>query len=1069
MKPRLGGLLALALTLLAAPAAGQDGLPLEPARTLDFTVSGGTFTSLAVSPDGRTILFDMLGEIYAVPATGGRAVPIATGIAFEVQPVFSPDGKWIAYVSDRSGGDNVWIARADGSEARRITDEDEGAVRTSPEWSADGKSIYVSRYRIRLDRYELWRHPVDGGPGELVAPARATADAPRAAWQSTLGAAASRDGRWLYYARHVGDLSFDAPVAWTIVRRDLATGAEETVIGSSGGRGSESETFFRPAISPDGRMLAYATRHLAETRLRVRDLTTGVDRDLGPAPLDLMNGAAWLDLIPRYAFTPDGKAILIAWRGRIERRLLDGAPATPIPFTARLQLAVGPSTRVAIEEPRGPVRAKLLQGTAASPDGARVAYAALGSLYVQGVDGGAARRLPIAGDPPSLPGWSPDGTRLVYVTWSEKGGGAIWTIAADGSAAPVKISDIPAFYSHAVFTPDGARILAVRSPAAARQHSSFEFGTVRAADLVAFPAAGGAARVVTSGTLGQRPHFVVGEPDTAYLMSDAGLIAVDLASGGRRPVATVKAQGYYFTEKPVPVDDMRLSPDGRWIAAQTSEQLYLLPRPADPAAVVDLTAPGNPARRVTDMGADFFDWRADGSLIWTVGNYLQTLPDTAARVPADHVELVAELPRAVPQGRLLLRGGRALTMAGGDRVIADADILVEGDRIAAIGPRGSFAVPAGTPVRDLGGRTVMPGFIDDHDHIGSVRRNVIGYEDWGLRARLAFGVTTAFDPSTLGIDQIAYQDLIDAGLMVGPRLRSTGPALFSKERFTSLDQVRAVLRRYRHAWGLRNIKQYRGESRRVRQWIAIAARELGLLPTNEGSHNPKLILTQTLDGYAGNEHALPTAPFGEDVLTLWRLMRTSYVATLLVNTSGPAGADYFVATRDPARDAKVRRFWPPTTIAQKLAHREWGSLDASRLPALAADAGAIAANGGLLGMGSHGDDPGIGYHYELEAHVMGGMAPMAVLHAATAGAAETIGRLGDMGTLEPGKYADLIVFDRDPLADIRNTGSLSLVMRGGHLFDADTLDELWPEARALPPPWFAGGEPRARWLPVEGE
>src|SRR3546814_13366137 len=112
-----------------------------------------------------------------------------------------------------------------------------------------------------------------------------------------------------------------------MVRRDLAPGAEETVVGSSGWRGSESETFFRPAISPDGRMLAYATRHLAETRLRVRDLTTGVDRDLGPAPLDLMNGAAWLDLIPRYAFTPDGKAILIAWRGRLARRLPIGRAA----------------------------------------------------------------------------------------------------------------------------------------------------------------------------------------------------------------------------------------------------------------------------------------------------------------------------------------------------------------------------------------------------------------------------------------------------------------------------------------------------------------------------------------------------------------------------------------------------------------------------------------------------------------------------------------------------------------------------------------------------------------------
>jgi Amidohydrolase family len=488
--------------------------------------------------------------------------------------------------------------------------------------------------------------------------------------------------------------------------------------------------------------------------------------------------------------------------------------------------------------------------------------------------------------------------------------------------------------------------------------------------------------------------------------------------------------------------------------------------PANPMTEVDLTAPDNPGRRVTDIGADFFEWGADNSLIWSTGSWLQHLPDATAPVPKTHIELIAELPRARPQGSLLLRGARALTMADGDRVIADADILITGDRIAAIGPRGSVKAPEGTPVRELGGKTVTPGFIDDHDHIGGVRRNVISYEDWGLRARLAFGVTTSFDPSTLGIDQIAYQDLIDAGLMIGPRLRSTGPALFSKERFTSLDEVRAVLRRYRQAWGLRNIKQYRGETRRIRQWIAIAARELGLLPTTEGSHNPKLMLTQILDGYAGNEHALPIAPLQEDVIKLYQLMRTSYVATLLVNTSGPSGRHYYVAKYDPALDAKVKRFWSPMAIAHKLAHREWGSLDASRMPVLAADAAKLAANGALVGMGSHGDEPGIGYHYELEAHALGGMAPMAVLHAATAGAAETIGRLDDMGTLETGKFADLLVFDRDPLTDIRDTRSVKLVMRGGQLFDADTLDEIWPVARKLPAPWFAHGKD-AQWLPVK--
>ncbi|PKP91959.1 MAG: amidohydrolase [Alphaproteobacteria bacterium HGW-Alphaproteobacteria-16] len=1051
----------------SVPAAAQDGLPMQPARTLDYEVSSGTFMSLAVSPDGKTILFDMLGELYAMPASGGRAVPIAQGMAFEVQPTFSPDGKWIAYVSDRSGGDNVWIARTDGSGARRITQDDDGAVRTSPEWSADGKSVYVSRYRIPIGHYELWRHPIDGGAGELVAPIRARADAPRGGWQSTLGVAPSRDGKWLYYARRVGDMSFDEPVAWTIQRLNLSTGAEEAVITSSGGREAGGETFFRPAISPDGRLLAYATRWLAETRLRVRDLTTGRDRDLGPTPLDLMNGAAWMDLIPRYSFTPDGKAILIAHEGRIERRPVDGSATTRIPFTARLQLAVGANTRISFREETGPVRAKLPQGTIPSPDGGRVAFAALGSLYVQPLDGGPSRRLNIVGDPPSLPNWSPDGSRITYVTWSEINGGGVWSIAADGSDRPRRISNLSAFYSDPAFTPDGRSIIALRSSAAARQQSSREFAIVRPADLVAFPADGGAARLITTGQLGQRPHFVENKPGVVHLLDEKGLVGIDLTTGARSRVATVKAQGYYFTEVRANADDMRISADGKWIAAQTSEQLYVLPVPADPDQPIDLTAPGNPGRKVTDMGADYFDWRRDGSLIWSVGNYVQVLKTPQATGPDGRIELIAELPRARPQGSLLLRGARALTMAGGDRIIADADILITGDRIAAIGPRGSLSVPAGTPERELGGKTVAPGFIDDHDHIGNIRRNVLSFEEWGLRARLAFGVTTSLDPSTLGIDQVAYQDLIDAGLMVGPRLRSTGPALFSKERFTSLDQVRDVLRRYRDAWGLRNIKQYRGESRTIRQWIAMASRELGLLPTTEGSHNPKLILTQLIDGYAGNEHALPIAPLQEDVLKLYSLTRSSYVSTLLVNTSGPAGRHHYVSKYDPALDPKVQRFWSPMAIAHKLGHRPWGSMDASRMPVLANDVAKLARAGALVGMGSHGDEPGIGFHYEMEAHTLGGMTPMEVLHAATAGAAETIGRLPDMGTLEPGKYADLIVFDRDPLTDIRNTQSVKLVMRGGQLFDADTLDELWPTPRPLPAPWFVEGEKDAQWLPID--
>jgi len=274
-----------------------------------------------------------------------------------------------------------------------------------------------------------------------------------------------------------------------------------------------------------------------------------------------------------------------------------------------------------------------------------------------------------------------------------------------------------------------------------------------------------------------------------------------------------------------------------------------------------------------------------------------------------------------------------------------------------------------------------------------------------------------------------------------------------------------VLLRYRDAYGLGNIKQYRTGNRRVRQWVAQAARELGLLPTTEGALSLKLDLTQIIDGFAGNEHALP-ATLEPDVLGLLADMRTSYTTTLMVTNGGSPGVDWFVAKRNPFENAKLARFWPPSVRRSKLLDREWVSLREQRFPAVAHDAARLAAMGGLVGMGSHGEAPGIGFHWEMEAHAIGGMAPMAVLHAATAGSAETIGRLDDLGTLEPGKLADLVILDRDPLADISNTTAIVAVMRGGTLYDGETLAELWPEPGPAPQPWFAG-QGDETWLPAE--
>ena len=325
-----------------------------------------------------------------------------------------------------------------------------------------------------------------------------------------------------------------------------------------------------------------------------------------------------------------------------------------------------------------------------------------------------------------------------------------------------------------------------------------------------------------------------------------------------------------------------------------------------------------------------------------------------------------------------------------------------------------------------------------------------------MASNLAYGITTAFDPSTLSIDMLAYQDLIDAGLLTGSRIRSTGPAIFSFNEFHSKQEVDRVLDHYRDFYRLSNIKLYRSGNRRVRQWIAQSAREHGLRVTTEGANSDKLDLTQVQDGVSGSEHALQMTPLYDDVVQLMARSGVSYNTTLMIEGGGQ---DYFVVDRKPNGDPKLNRFAPRFIVDMKTRKRDWRDLADDQFPAFAANARKIMLAGGIVGMGSHGEIPGLGFHWEMEAHVMGGWTPAEVLRAATLGSAEAIGREADLGSIEPGKVADLVILDRDPLVNIRNTLSLSMVMQGGRLYDASTLDELWPEARPFPRPWYWDDRP----------
>ncbi|MEO8778972.1 MAG: amidohydrolase family protein [Rhodanobacter sp.] len=1058
-----------------ASRAPSDRLPLIPTRHIRFDTDEGTWVSLDVSPDGRSIVFELLGDLYQVDMRGGVAKAITHGLPFDSQPRFSPDGKHIVFVSDRSGNENVWVADINGGHVRQVSMLDDNRVFASPTWSADGRSIYVSEFRAEITSYELWRYPIDGsGHGEQITRAKAYAMQPKDERLGVLGAVASRDGRSLFLAGEYGTFGEDMTLPmWSIYRMNLASGQMDKIVTNPG-------SAMRPALSPDGKTLIYAARYKGETELRVRDLVGGSDRLLAyPVQHDVQEAMATRDTMPGYAFTPDGKALIAAYEGKIHRIDLANGNATVIPFLAHVDLDIGPSLRRSFKNGTGPVRARLIQTPVQSPDGKRIAFSSLGRVYTMALTPGARPQvLSPRGVSAFEPSWSPDGKSLVYISWTAKDAGVIWLTRMKGDA-PTALTKLAAYYTNPVFTPDGRAIVAQRSSNYERMHTYMEYGPLRQADLITFPLHGGQTRILASGSMGGVPHFT-NDATTVEVNFGDGLNAVKLDGTGRQLLVSVTGPGFYFQEGRVQIDDLRISPDGKWLLAQSAEQLYLLRMPADSGKTLDIDRPPVAHRKLTNVGADFFGWADAGRTVtWAVGSTFYRQPlSSIALDPAGtagsgarplpgkdgvaEFTAVVEVPRDVPHGTLVLRGATAITMRG-DEVIADADIVIVDNRITSIGKQGDVKIPEGAVIRDVHGRYIVPGFIDTHDHWAEVRRGVLDQQNWSYLTDLAYGKTAGLDPSPLSIDMLAYQDMLNAGQSLGPRVYSTGPAIFSFNEFTSLQQIKDVLSRYVDDFRTGNLKEYRTGNRRTREWVVMAAKALGLQPTTEGALDMKLDLTQIMDGFPGNEHSLVAAPLYKDVVQLLVQTRVSYTLTLQISHGGPPAQNYFIERDLPQDVEKMNHFSPPLLAETKFSRRHWYAPNEYFYGAIAQGAAKVQRAGGLVGVGSHGEVPGFGIHWEMQAYAAGGMTPHEVLHAATMGSAETIGRQDEIGSLTPGKYADLVILQKNPLEDIRNTLSIVQVMKNGRLYDAGTLDEIYPEVKPLAPQWFSHERSAKPW------
>ena len=1084
------------LSAAAAPAHTQEStdtpdslattsLPLEPTREVRFTTSEGSWISVDISPDGTTLVFDLLGDLYTLPVEGGTATPLLIGPAFESQPRYSPDGTEVVFVSDRSGGQNLWVLSTDGSDTTQITRGNENLY-TSPEWSPDGEYLIASRTFSPLGgAAKPWLFHRDGGSGIALI------DEPEQL--KAIGAAFDPTGRYIYLAQGTRDWTYDAAFPkYQLVRYDRQTGRSPTVTGRYG-------SGFRPAVSPDGTTLVYGSRHEDATGLRARDLATGNERWLVyPVQRDDMESRATLDLLPGYAFTPDGTALIASYGGRLWRVPLaagetGASEPSAIPFTADVVIQAGPRLDFDYPVEDTPTfRARQIRDVALSPDGRQIAFTALGQLYVMEADGGVPRRIGAEADGALFhPAWSPDGETLAAVSWREPDGGQLWAIPSNGDDAE-RVSQAPHYMQSPAWSPDGDRIVVLQAPVRSRLSGAGGGGQP---DIVWYGADGGGsgAAIVVAEALGRsQPHFRTDQADRIYLHAGArGLVSVRW--DGTDEKEHLKVTGFSANRggPPANASSIRISPAGGRALAKVGNDLYLVtvPQVGAEAPTVSVRNPSGapvPVTRITGFGGEFQSWSADGQeVVWALGNaYFRYNLDDAeafadsvdaanadeadARYQPTEIRVALDVPRDLPSGTLLLSGARVITMRG-DEVIENGDILIDGNRIAAVGRSGTLTVPDGTVVRDVGGMTITPGFVDTHAHLRPPA-GVHTTQPWGYLANLAFGVTTTRDPQTGVSDVLTYADRVRSGDILGPRIYSTGPGVFGNyqalEGIRDLDHARDILRRYSDYYDTKTFKMYLSGNRQQRQWLVMAARELELMPTTEAGLDFQADLTHAMDGYPGIEHNLPVYPLYHDVVRLFSETKVLNTPTLIVSFGGPMGEIYWFTNENVHDNERLARFTPHETLDSRTRRRAgaagsvaWAMDEEYVFEDHARFLADVVADGGFAGVGSHGQLQGLGFHWELWMVASGGMSNHDALKSATILGANGIGLETELGSVEPGKLADLAIMSRNPLENLRNTVSVEQVMMNGRLFDAETLDEVWPRQRALGYRGFVEDEP----------
>ena len=1033
-------------------------------REIDFTTSEGTWMSLDVTPDGQWVVFNLLGHIYRVSTAGGQAECLtqASGIALNYHPRVSPDGKTVAFISDRSGQSNVWLMDLDGSHPRPLTNGN-GFRFQEPSWSPDGQYIVVRRLVPPAGRFTLVVFHRDGGDGNPVVGVdqNGVPGSPKY----------SADGRSIYYHTIAqatsGYRNRTDPVRGDvqIQRLELSTGRVEHV---TRGESDQSENAssggaFAPEPSPDGRYLAFARRvpdgqisykgqtFGPRTALWIRDLETGAERLLmDPIETDFAQGIVPLDVIlPGYRWASDGQSIVLTQGGKIHRVDVASGRVTTIPFTARVHRTISERVTAVRRLDDGPVHIKFPTAYTASPDGRTLAFQAVGRIWLMDLPSGEPRRLTDSTFTPQeyQPAWSPDGKSIVFASWDDGNQGHLWRVDAAGGR-PAQVTKTAGEYLEPVWSPSGDSIVAARGAGATARGQSL--GRTQYWELISLPIGGGKASTIVrldaaEGGAGVMEYTV---PRANFAN---GRVYFAEASRGRRLLVSVRMDGSDRREHlaVTGAGEIVVSPGGRWVGFMIGGNAFVAPLwPGTiPGAVPVIGSAGGPlpVTRLTWGGGTFLRWR-DAETI-TYGSGPKFFWYNVRSKHADSTTTTLTVPRAFPHGSVAITGARILTMEG-RKTIARGSIIVRAGRITCVGGCSTAGVDK---VVDVGGRTVMPGLVDMHAHHAREYPGIQPAHNYESAIYLAYGVTTTFDPGpSFSINIFPQAELTEAGGMIGPRRLTTAEVMSADENawnnpISSVDDAyREAMRRV--GWGAITLKSYLQPDRRHMQWLLEGGRRAGVTVTAEGSLDLEHKLSMVMDGYTGAEHSTALAPLYSDFTRFLGMAQFAYSTTPLVGGPGPWNEEYWWQESDLWKDPKLQQWTPWRQLIPHTRRRILRPKSDYAFGMMAQAAADIVAAGGLAPIGSHGEQNGIGSHWDVWMYAEA-MGPMGALEAATLHGAKFMGLEQDLGSIAVGKLGDLVVLNADPLLSIRNTTNIRYVMKGGVLYDATSLDELWPIPR----------------------